>query len=302
MGSPVRILIDWGTTNFRAVLVGAGGRSIDRLERASGILSIPPGGFPAAFDGMLAGWREAYPDAPVMMCGMVGSRQGWVETPYVAAPASLEALARGLTPVPDHGNVWIVPGVSCQEPGGIADVMRGEETQIMGASAGEGRELICLPGTHAKWVEIEDRRIVRFATAMTGEVWQVLRRHSILGRLMPEAHSHDAEAFRRGLLRSREEGGLLHHLFGVRTEGLFGRISAEGLSSYLSGLLIGHEIAGLADMGEKRPITIIGARELADIYRLALGIVGFTTRFVEAEEAVVLGLQRIAAVRLGEGA
>jgi len=177
--------------------------------------------------------------------------------------------------------VWIVPGLACRGAGGTPDVMRGEETQILGALAElpPKEAVLCLPGTHSKWVRLSRGRILDFATAMTGEVFAVLRRHSILGRLMPPESAPPAEddsAFAAGLARAGEAGGLLHHLFGVRSAGLFGAIPEEGLAAYLSGILIGREIADLAPPGGL--VHLIGAPALSALYARALEAAGHETR------------------------
>jgi 2-dehydro-3-deoxygalactonokinase len=174
--------------------------------------------------------------------------------------------------------------------------MRGEETQIIGALAElpDGEATICLPGTHSKWVRWRDGRIAGFATAMTGEVFAVLRRHSILGRLMAEGDdAHDADAFAAGLRRAGEAGGLLHHLFGARTRGLFGEIGEKALPSYLSGMLIGHEIAALAPPGGGT-VHLIGAAALVGLYREALASCGRDSRIIDSD-CVARGLFLLAA-------
>ncbi len=141
--------------------------------------------------------------------------------------------------------LWFVPGLDCHAEAGVPDVMRGEETQLVGLAGvlAGGRHLVCLPGTHSKWAWLEDGRIVDFATVMTGELYAVLRTHSLLGRLMSDdGHAFDAGAFALGIDRSGEPGGLAHQLFGTRTLALFDRLPGEAAGSYLPGLLIGDEI------------------------------------------------------------
>ena len=215
---------------------------------------------------------------------MIGSRQGWREVAYVPCPAGLPELAAGLVTVSADGErlVRLVPGlVDAAEADGFPDVMRGEETQIHGALARggpAGRRCFVLPGTHSKWAWSEAGRIIRFATYMTGEVYDVLARHSILGRLM-EGDRHDPAAFARGLARANAgigspPGQLLHELFSARTLGLFAEIPADGLASYLSGLLIGAEIAAaLADAGPIE-VTILGSSTLGPLYAEAIAAAG----------------------------
>lgn len=285
------LAVDWGTSSFRAYRLGSDGNVRDRREATLGILQVPSGGFAAAFEDQVGDWLAAG-EAPVVMCGMIGSRQGWVEAPYAECPAGIEDLASQLYPVRwrDRG-AWIVPGL-VDRRGGVPDVMRGEETQLVGALArlGPGQHLVCLPGTHSKWARVADGRIVGFRTHMTGEVFGVLKAHSILGRLMAEG-PEDESAFEAGLARARDPGGLLHHLFGARTRGLFGELPAVALSSYLSGVLIGHEVVAEADGGAT--VHIIGAPRLAALYEQALRGAGKTARVLDPDLAVA-GLAALA--------
>ena len=292
------ILIDWGTTNFRAWLVAADGAVMDRRDAALGIMQVPADGFPAALDRQVGGWRSAHPGLPVLMSGMVGSRQGWAEAPYLSCPASAEGLAGGLLQIPGDAAVWIVPGVSYQAPDGRHDVIRGEEVQIFGALGNRvrGRQVCCLPGTHSKWASVQDGRIDWFATSMTGEVFSVMAEHSILGRLMDPAGQdgageHDDAAFRKGLALAAEPGGLLNHLFAVRAEGLFGAVPSAGLRAYLSGIVIGHEVRAMCGLARPEgPVTLIGRPDLTRLYGLAIGEFGLSTQIVSSQDATLMGL------------
>jgi 2-dehydro-3-deoxygalactonokinase len=212
----------------------------------------------------------------VILSGMIGSRQGWVECPYVPCPAGPEDLARALVSfdLPGGLRLAFVPGVETAGHRGFPDVMRGEETQIAGllAGAGPGRRVLLLPGTHSKWAVAAEGRIADFSTFMTGEVFAVMVQHSILGRLMT-GDRHDPEAFARGL--DQAAGGLLlNDLFSARTLGLFGELPGTGLRAYLSGLLIGHEIAeakrgGLIGTGDAE-VMVVGSASLSPLYVEAL--------------------------------
>ena len=312
MAHPVCILVDWGTTNFRAWLVAADGAVMDSRDAALGIMQVPEGGFPAALDRQVGAWRSADPGLPVLMSGMVGSRQGWAEAPYLPCPASAEGLAGALLEVPGEAGVWIVPGVSRETPDGRHDVIRGEEVQIFGAlanraaGAARSRQVFCLPGTHSKWAAVQDGRIDWFATSMTGEVYSVMAEHSILGRLMDPADRDgageddpgpddpgldDGVSFGKGLALAAEPGGLLNHLFAVRAEGLFGAVPEAGLRSYLSGIVIGHEIRAMC--GLARPegsVTLIGRPGLTRLYAEAIGLSGPSTVVVTSRDATLKGL------------
>jgi len=294
------IFVDWGTTNLRAFRLGRGGVVRERRQAPSGILHVPGRDFAGALQDLVGDWRAANPTCPVLMAGMIGSRQGWVEAPYVPCPAGPAELARHIVEVPGAPGVRVAPGVSFNTADGLYDVMRGEETQIFGAlaGAGAGRRVLCLPGTHSKWAVVEDGRIVWFATSMTGEVYAVLQAHSILGALMT-GEAQDSAAFRRGLDRSGEDGGLLHHLFGVRAQGLFGAIPATGLRSYLSGILIGHEVAAMIALTRPETVVLIGAPVLCALYDEALLRHGCAADAMDGEQATVAGLSLLLATATG---
>ena len=307
------VALDWGTTSLRAYLFDAAGNVLDTRESTAGIMNLPrpaaEGGFDAAFESACGAWLERAPNVPVIAAGMVGSAQGWLEAPYVDAPASADALVAGIVRVQAARGVTlhIVPGVL--ERGELPNVMRGEETQIFGAlgdsTAGgnDGQhELIGLPGTHAKWVVVRGSRIERFHTFMTGEVFAALREHTILGRTMVTPDRMDTEAFLRGVNNARLKGqaGVLATIFSARTLGLTGQLAGQQQPDYLSGLLIGHELAGLdavlvqhQSKLDGHALRLIGNEALCGRYQLALVQFGCT----EAElvrQATERGLWRIA--------
>ena len=255
--------IDWGTTSLRAYRL-QNGTIVDRRDRPDGITRVSPAGFPDCLRATVGDWLDDG-ETHILMAGMVGSRQGWVEAPYLPCPASLPHLAAALVPVAfDGATVAIVPGLTYRDPAGTPEVMRGEETQLVGIHA---NGLFCLPGSHSKWATITAGAITGFTTAMTGEVFAALRGHTILGRMMTDAPVDD-DAFRRGVVRAGTGGGLLHHLFGVRTLGLFDELPDTQSAAYLSGLLIGTEIAALGPID--RPVYLIGDTTLCRLYGLAL--------------------------------
>ena len=281
--------LDWGTSNCRAFRIARDGSVLETRSAAQGILAVKDGAFAAAYESLVGDWLKAHA-APVLMCGMIGSRQGWVEAPYVDLPADAGQLARHLAKVPGT-TASIVPGLVGDALAGGRDVIRGEETQIVGAADGDA--LYCLPGTHSKWVHVERGRIVRFATFMTGEVYGVLARHSILGRLM-DGEAHDAAAFAAGIERGRADGGLLHQLFTVRTDGLFDRQKPAALSSYLSGLLIGHELRAAIRAFPAPRVVLVGAPALTERYRIGLQSEGSAGTAIAGDLAAAKGLWRIA--------
>ncbi len=257
--------LDWGTTSLRAYRL-QNGTVLERRDSPDGITRIVPGAFATVLQAIVGDWLAAG-ETRILMAGMVGSRQGWVEAPYLPCPASPAALAAALTPVPFNGaTVAIIPGLTHRDAADIPEVMRGEETQLAGAIAQLGNGLFCLPGTHSKWATVTAGAIVDFSTAMTGEVFAAMRAHTILGRMMTDGPPDDA-AFLRGVTRVSAPGGLLHHLFGVRTLGLFGELGEGASASYLSGLLIGSELAAI---NPATPVRLIGEPTLCRRYALAL--------------------------------
>jgi 2-dehydro-3-deoxygalactonokinase len=280
--------IDWGTTSFRAWRLDPCGTVLDRAESERGILTIPPGGFPETLRAAISAWL-AQGEALVLLCGMVGSRQGWQEVPYLPCPAGPAEIAAALTPLPfDGARCLLVPGLTNRDAADIPDVMRGEETKLIGllATLGEASALVCLPGTHAKWARIASGRVAGFTTHMTGEVRAVLLEHSILGRLAAQGPFNEP-AFLRGVWRARDKAGLLHHLFGTRALGLMGELAAEATDSYLSGLLIGHEIA--AATAEALPlehIELAGSATLTRAYALAFSEFGLAYRLHDPDLAL----------------
>ncbi len=295
--SSTGILVDWGTTNLRAYLVNNSGKILEARQSPQGIRNVEDGKFADTIKDILRGWDSNY---PVLMSGMIGSAQGWHEVPYVTCPSSAEDIARGLTQLSGHPRFSIVPGLSYQAPDGAFDVMRGEEVQIIGALdiSKQKDAILCLPGTHSKWASVRDGVLENFSTSMTGEVYSILKTHSILGALMTEG-SDDGTAFKRGLERSGTEGGLLHHLFSTRTEGLFDQIQSDGLPSYLSGILIGHELRNsVPDDLNGSSVLLVSEGVLGQRYMSALEFFGIPAQLLSSEDATVRGLmvlQQIAA-------
>ena len=281
--------VDWGTTNMRAFRL-RDGAVIGRAEGGPGLLAVPPGGFAGALRDLVGPWLAAG-ERRILMAGMVGSRQGWVETPYLPCPADLAGLAEAVVAVPFAGAaVRVVPGLSARDGAGVPEVMRGEEVQLAGVMGGlPPRATVCLPGTHSKWARVECGVIAGFATHMTGEVFALLRGHSILGRLMAAEAAHDKAAFARGMARARDAGGLLHHLFGVRALGLFGELGEGEGPSFLSGLLIGHEVRAAAPEGV---VHLVGTPGLCALYAAALRQFGVDAAVADADAAAA-GLARI---------
>lgn len=308
--------LDWGTSSLRAFRFDTVGQVQQMRHRPWGIMNLPAAAdgqphaahaaaFEHAFDDVCGDWLRAESRLPVLACGMVGSAQGWREAAYLESPASLDHLARGLTVV-EHAaghRVHIVPGLI--QRGDLPNVMRGEETQVLGVMAGSDRPdqapvLIGLPGTHSKWVLARRRSIEQFHTFMTGEVFAALRGHTILGRTMQAADAPDDAAFARGLQVARSADaslGLLSHIFSTRTLGLTGALPGTAQADYLSGLLIGHEVAALA--AQQAPgtppanVVLCGEPDLCRRYALALAAYVLPVPEM-AENATARGLWQIA--------
>jgi 2-dehydro-3-deoxygalactonokinase len=286
--------IDWGTSSLRAYLFAQDGSIAQRRETPRGILTVTPGGFPDTLRAVAGDWIQGG-EHQVLMCGMVGSRQGWLEAPYLPCPAGLDGLAAAARAVPfPDARVLVLPGLTCRDRHGVAEVMRGEETQILGAALGNAEVTVCLPGSHSKWARVKDGGVLDFATYFTGETFAALSAHTILARMMNPSLSHHPGGFARGLARSRQGGGLLRHLFGLRAAALFDELQEDEAASYLSGLLIGHEVAAALEDGVAPPVLLIGAERLTQRYATALDSFGIPHRQAD-RDAAAHGLWRVAA-------
>ena len=303
---PRLLAVDWGTTTLRGALLAEGGAVLAERSSPRGLLSVQAGGWGAAFEAEFGDWLAACPGLPCLMAGMVGSRQGWAEAPYCACPAEpLDLVAQLLWLQP--GRLAIVPGLST-EAGGLPDVMRGEETQVFGALGllGLSDATLVLPGSHSKWVTVQSGRITGFATHMTGECFSLFRQHSILARTLPaagataDAEAWVPEAFDRGVLQAQTAGGLLHHLFAVRTLSLFNRLDAASGASLLSGLVIGEELRAqtLPAQAKASGVVVIGSAALSARYQRALGLLGVPVQAV-GTEATWRGLSALMASLTG---
>lgn len=312
------IALDWGTTSLRAYRLGDHGRVLEQRSLSAGIMQLPgtprmiagelcSDGFELAFDEACGDWLDAEPDLPVIACGMVGSAQGWREAVYRETPASVSGLSSALQTVRSlRGvDVHIIPGVLQRSV--LPNVMRGEETQVLGVLAGLSATetlkplLIGLPGSHSKWVQAADGCILHFDTFMTGEVFAALSNHTILGRTMQRSDVFDQAAFDLGVavaLSPDGAAGPLSTIFSCRTLGLTGQLSADAQPDYLSGLLIGHELATLATLqrahhSELPPVILLGGEQLCLRYGRALQACGFLHVTV-AEQATERGLWQVA--------
>jgi len=298
-GAAALIGVDWGTTSARAYRLDSSGRVLDRRSAPLGIQHVQDGRFADALDRLIGEWRDD--PAPRIAAGMIGSRQGWIEAPYVSCPADLRMLAQRLTHVPD-ARLSIVPGITTRDDWGIPDVMRGEETQLLGAIPPDAhRALAVLPGTHSKWAQLSEGSVLDFRTYMSGELFAVLLGHSILGRLADRVDppsSAIGAAFRRGVSRGLAPGALAHDIFGARTLALHGDLAGAEVAEWLSGLLIGREINQARSWArtcglDAEPVHIVGSADLCGRYGAALEQCGWTVAETRSD-AAAMGLWRIA--------
>jgi 2-dehydro-3-deoxygalactonokinase len=294
------VVVDWGTTSFRAWLVEVGnGRCLDEIPTGHGMRALTQQDFPTYCQAMLSRWRDdpGRPRPPVYMAGMVGSSLGWLTAPQPRLPMGAEGLVEHAVAAPGMADAWIIPGLRLQDSAtDRIDVMRGEEVQIFGALwlAGRRDAVLCLPGTHAKWARVEEGMLVDFATSVTGELYQAVLDHTILGRPVDHGAPWSETAFRLGLDVAKRSGGLLNHLFTARSRHLYGGLGPEAIASYLSGLLIGHELKA---MGDRYPasddVLLVGAEALHRQYETALATFGRKYRWIAGPDATIAGVVEV---------
>jgi 2-dehydro-3-deoxygalactonokinase len=293
------VAVDWGTTNLRAWGIGSRGDVLFARASDQGMSRLTPDAYPGVLSALLA--EEFTPVGPridTLICGMAGARQGWKEAPYLDAPADLARLCAGaVAPViPDaRWSPRILPGV-CQRQAGGEDVMRGEETQLLGlGTLWPGFSgVVCMPGTHSKWVQLSGRRVERFATAMTGELFEVLRSHSVLRHSLNgplEGPDRDA-GFEAGLAAGIESPHALSStLFKVRAASLLSARPSDWCAGLLSGLLIGAEIGAHRHWIGSSEVAIVGTAELAALYARGIAMLGGRTRIIDSADATLAGLK-----------
>jgi len=296
------IAVDWGTSRLRAMLIGANGRVLTEAESDDGIGALKPGDHEGAFARLVADW----PDVPAIMAGMVGSRQGWREAVYASCPATPEAIAGGILRFEAAAGrpLAIVPGVMVRSADRDGDVIRGEETQIVGLLAREPKfdGIVILPGTHSKWATVSGGAIADFQTYLTGEMFGLLAHQSFL-RHSVKAGGKDLSTlpdFELGIRRTVIDGlPFLAAIFSVRARQLLDGTAPEDNLAYLSALVIGGEIAAARDTGrlwQGRALRIVGSRSLARAYARAFDIAGYEAEALDGSDLVVAGLLRLARI------
>ncbi|MFQ3347515.1 MAG: 2-dehydro-3-deoxygalactonokinase [Candidatus Azotimanducaceae bacterium] len=305
------IIVDWGTTNFRAYLVSRAaheyGTCQAKVATSDGLQSVL-GNYPEVLASHIGHWLKSAEPIPILLSGMVGSPNGWIEVPHIACPGNIQKLAQNAHRVRDFnkGNTWIIAGLSGHSISGHFDVMRGEEVQYFGAASIIKEqnlptpEIICFPGTHNKWIDASanaEGQLEQFSTSMTGEVFSLLAKHSLLSNSISEHSSWQHKAFLEGLDNSASAGGIMHQLFTVRSLQLSGAHTNDAGEAYLSGLLIGSEIRSMLNtpnQSKDKNVAIVGANDLTMRYKSALEHLGHSAFTIDAEEATIAGALKIA--------
>lgn len=291
--------LDWGTTSFRAFLIDQDGHVLDQKTNENGILAVPNNDFEGVLISAIKAWLDQHPALPIVASGMITSRNGWLETPYLSLPANINDFANALTPLTLSNDIVIhfITGASYENENDVPDIMRGEETQIIGEIEASDNEIFLLPGTHSKWAITQDEKIISFTSFMTGEVYAALKEHTILGALMKECSSLNDDAFLKGvLMQQKQDISILHQIFTARTLALFDKLENEDIADYLSGLLIGEEIKSALnqyDANKETIIKIIGRGDLAARYASALGAFGLNYKIIN-DEVTAMGHYKIA--------
>ena len=285
------IAIDWGTSNLRVWLIGPDGAIRDQRASDQGMGGLDRDGFEPALLALIGDWLPADRVTPALACGMVGARQGWVEAPYAAVPCKPAQTGGKAAPVRDpRMALRILPGLYQTSP--RADVMRGEETQVAGYLAAHPNfdGVICLPGTHTKWVHVSAGEVVSFQTVMTGELFALLTGQSVL-RHSVQGDGWDEAAFDAGVDDTLSRpAGLTGWLFELRAADLVQGQPAATARARLSGLLIGAELAGTKPYWLGQPVALIGDPAFAALYARALQAQGVQTATAEAQPMTLAGL------------
>ena len=297
MSQAAYVAVDWGTSSFRLWLVDRAGNVLGERRSHEGMMAAGKLGFPTVLQSHLEAVGAA-PSLPVVVCGMAGARQGWVEAGYVDTPARLASILEHAVPVPGQDrDIRILPGIAQRDPK-APDVMRGEETQLLGAlGVDAGEAAVCMPGTHSKWVRVRGGTVERFATFMTGELFDVVSRETILSHAVTGAdQAEDIDAFKSAVTAAFETPAFAANLlFQVRSGQLLYGGKPSAAREKISGTLIGLELAaGLAGEVPKAGITLVASGRLQMLYQLAFDTVSVPIRSIGAEDAVRRGLSMAA--------
>ncbi len=294
--------VNWGSTNFRAYLIGADGAALDDYSAAAGIVALDRQGMAAAMDALAARWPAS---GPIYASGMIGSNVGWTEVPYAQAPAGCAdlvkaAVSTNIGSVPTH----IVPGIACRRSfDGQPDILRGEEIELMGLAALRAVDgWVALPGTHTKWAQLENGRVVDFFTSMSGEMFDRLTASGLLASIV-DGEAADGPVFLRGVATGRaRQLGLGTLLFGARAQVVRGVMTKADAASYIRGLLIGSEIAdalAVYPMVRDNLVPLIGNTALCRLYASALAAAGVRSETIDSRAACLRGFRALHELRHG---
>lgn len=295
------IVIDWGTTNVRAFLLNAqSGEIIAQRRSDKGIKFVPRDGYPVVYQELTSDWRES--SNFTLMAGMVGSANGWEEAAYVSLPASPAKVGEHIYKLSAMENVYIVGGLCCHKKDDTYDVIRGEEVQIIGLTSKLKQEghLVCLPGTHSKWLEIDENNIIdSFTTVMSGDFFSAICTSTIMAMMLESPQEFSKDHFRKGIEISATPGGLMAHMFKVRGALLFKQIEAKHVESMISGIVIGSEIHNMRTLyNTKSQVHVIGSDALGEKYSLALDILEIEHQLHSSDEMSLAGM-RVLACNIG---
>lgn len=283
------LIVDWGTTNFRAFVMDAQGQMLDKKELPMGLLQVEDGDFAKALEGVLSGWLENYKSLPIYMAGMVGSQLGWVNVEYATTSIDDVGLLKNVHSfsLPWGPKAFIIPGVSHQTETGAYDVMRGEEVQLFGLAKIVKQSSLdaILPGTHSKHASFVSGKMTRFASFMTGELFSVISKHTILGKGLPEQVDSQV-AFLKGVKEGQQTDSLTSTLFAARTHRLFKNIEENEVLDYLSGLLIGNELKSIKD----NHVFLVGGKGLCDRYKMACTELSIFSTYVSGDDCFLAGM------------
>ena len=295
---PAFIGVDWGTSSFRAWLFGPSGEVLESTNGPWGISQIAGTSFRQILLQAVGGWLADYADLKIVMCGMIGSAQGWHEAGYLTGTVGVHELAAGVINVPDPElDLFIIPGIKGVSADGHNDVMRGEETLLAGrlGNSNADKTLFCLPGTHSKWIFGEKGQIEQLTTFMTGELFHLMKAHSILAPLI-DADSEvrlNSSAFAEGLALAQSQSGLLHHLFVLRAGVLTGQFARGDVLTLLSAVLVGHECKNVntdRQTGEGPPVVLMSSGTLSAVYQQTFRLLNISYKTVDAKTAAQAGL------------
>ena len=289
------IAIDWGSSKFRAYLLDNDDQVLATIEADEGVKKHYTGNYSIILEQLLQPWQQEIiaQQLPIFMAGMVGSNLGWHETPYLPCPLNLEELAAQLYAFvsPWQTPIYIVPGVKVDQQMAV-DVMRGEETLLLGAHQLLPSTAYCLPGTHNKWAVLKKNQLYSFTTTLTGELYAVLKDYSLLGFDLPKQQDNQ-QWFIQGVKEISRDSDIIMHLFKVRAKRLLKQLPDTAAMSYLSGLLIGSEIN---TMQKRMPmhqhaISIVATTEtVAARYQTAFQLLDIPTQLVDGEQAFIRGM------------